>query len=78
MNSGFGANITSTIAQGIAGMVGSLLVIKPTNIGDTSNNTNKNNTFNITAEFSNANSVAEIQEAILSLPNLASQYLSQC
>ena len=58
-------------------MVGSLLGIKPANIGDTNNNTNRNNTFNIIAEFSNANSVAEIQEAILSLSNLASQYLSQ-
>ena len=78
MNSGFDANITSAIAQGIAGMVGSLLGIKPANIGDTNNTTNRNNTFNITAEFSNANSAAEIQEAISSFPNLASQYLSQC
>jgi hypothetical protein len=31
------------------------------------------NIFNITAEFPNANDVNEIREAILSLPNLASQ-----
>ena len=53
-----------------------------TNISNTintniSNNTNKNNTFNITANFPNANSMAEIQEAILTLPTLASQFLSQ-
>ena len=35
------------------------------------------NIFNITAEFPNANDVNEIREAILSLPNLASQYISQ-
>ena len=40
------------------------------------NNTNEetSNTFNITAEFPNANNVDDIREAILSLPNLVSQY----
>lgn len=33
-----------------------------------------NNTFHINAEFPNANNVDDIREAILSLPNLASQY----
>ena len=32
------------------------------------------NVFNITAEFPNANSVEEIRQAILTLPNIASQY----
>ena len=35
------------------------------------------NTYNITAEFPNANDVNEIREAILSLPNLASQYIGR-
>ena len=35
------------------------------------------NTFNITAEFPNANDVEEIRQAILSLPNLATQYVNQ-
>ena len=33
--------------------------------------------FNITAEFPNANDVSTIQQAILTLPNLASQYVGQ-
>lgn len=42
------------------------------------NNTNsESNTFNITAEFPNADDVEEIREAIMSLPNLASQYLAR-
>jgi hypothetical protein len=39
--------------------------------------TGDNNIFNITADFPNANDVTSIKEAILSLPNLASQYLSK-
>lgn len=35
------------------------------------------NTFNITAEFPNANDVNEIRQAILSLPNLAAQYINK-
>ena len=52
--------------------------IKPavSNSNQTINN-GGNNTFNIHAEFPNANDVNEIREAILSLPTLASQYLSQ-
>ena len=41
------------------------------------NNSSSENIFNISAEFPNANNAAEIQEAILSLPNLASQYLNR-
>lgn len=40
----------------------------------TNNNSTTDNVFNITAEFPNANSVDEIREAILTLPNIASQY----
>ena len=40
-------------------------------------NSSSENIFNISAEFPNANNAAEIQEAILSLPNLASQYLNR-
>lgn len=41
------------------------------------NNTNTDSKiFNITAQFPNANSVTAIQEAILNLPNLASQYIN--
>ena len=34
-------------------------------------------TFNIEAEFPNAENVNEIKEALLSLPNLASQYIGR-
>lgn len=45
------------------------------------NNTNNDNNtteniFNITAEFPNANNVDEIREAILTLPNMASQFIN--
>ena len=40
-------------------------------------NSSSENIFNISAEFPNASNAAEIQEAILSLPNLASQYLNR-
>jgi hypothetical protein len=47
--------------------------------GTTINETNETggNVFNITAEFPNANDVNEIREAIMSLPNLASQYIAR-
>ena len=41
------------------------------------NNSSSENIFNISAEFPNASNATEIQEAILSLPNLASQYLNR-
>ena len=40
-------------------------------------NQETNNTFHINAEFPNASNVEEIREAILSLPNLASQYINK-
>ena len=76
-------DITSTIGSAIKGNVYSMLVnsIGGLAIGAPwareSNDNAQPNVFNITAEFPNANSVAEIQEAILSLPNLASQYLAE-
>ena len=47
------------------------------NISNSTSTNTSNNTFNITAEFPNANDVDEIREAIMSLPNLASQYLAR-
>ena len=72
-----GNSFASTIANGISGMVAGVLGIRSGEVAAAASSDNTNNTFNITAEFPNANSVAEIQEAILSLPTLASQYLSQ-
>ena len=79
------SNLTSSISDVISNGIANLIIdalngIKTTKIYDTNttnNNESKNNTFNITAEFPNANDVEDIREAILSLPTLASQYLSQ-
>ena len=76
MQSASGA-IDKAIINSIANMVGAITGVKVQSVGNTnSNNQNTSNTFNITAEFPNANDVNEIREAILSLPNLAQQYLS--
>lgn len=79
------SNLTSSISNAISNGIANLITdalngIKTTKIYDTNttnNNESQNNTFNITAEFPNANDVEDIREAILSLPTLASQYLSQ-
>lgn len=73
--SSVGSSISASIAQGIAAMftgIGSIPSI--VSGGDTSN---RQNIFNIEASFPNANNVDEIQQAILSLPNLASQYIAR-
>ena len=71
------SSIDDAIMSGIANMI---VKLSTNNIGNIPNNTStntSNNTFNITAEFPNANDVNEIREAIMSLPNLASQYLAR-
>ena len=70
-------SVNEAIISGIASMI---VGMSKTNVGNISNSTStntSNNTFNITAEFPNANDVDEIREAIMSLPNLASQYLAR-
>jgi hypothetical protein len=76
------ASLDSSIEKSIANAISKMLVhmISPNssvnNVNTSNNNeTNSNNVFNINAEFPNANDVTEIREAILSLPNLASQYI---
>lgn len=79
------SNLTSSISDAISNGIANLITdalsgIKTTKIYDTNttnNNESQNNIFNIAAEFPNANDVEDIREAILSLPTLASQYLSQ-
>lgn len=74
-----GSSISGAIASGIGNMIMSLTGLGNNNYGNLSGNaTNEgDNIFNITAEFPNADSVETIQEAIMSLPTLASQYLSR-
>lgn len=73
------AGLNESIDQTIANSIGAL-VMKAISGGNTNYNTttndSTNNTFNITAEFPNANDVQTIRDAILSLPNLASQYVN--
>ena len=75
------SGLNDSISQTIASSIGSLIV-KAISAGgvsnintNTSNDNSNNNTFNITAEFPNANDVQTIRDAILSLPNIASQYV---
>ena len=71
-------SITQAIAGGIAKMMYNVNGLSASSGGSNySNKSNENNVFNITAEFPNAENVNEIREAIMSLPTLASQYLSK-
>ena len=70
-------SIEGAILKSIAKMAVNINGINPSLVQNSSNSASNNATYNITAEFPNANDVNEIREAILSLPNLASQYTSQ-
>ena len=71
---GLNESIGSTIANSIGNLIATALNIRSGNVNtNTSNNTS--NVFNITAEFPNADDVQTIKDAILSLPNIASQYV---
>ena len=71
-------SISNAITDAVANM---MLTLGRTSVGTNFDNstveTATNNVFNITAEFPNANDVDEIRQAILSLPNLASQYIGK-
>ena len=71
INGSINKAIIQSIATVISNIAGTSLKVPGT--GNT--NSNQNQVFNITAEFPNANDVNEIREAILSLPNLAAQYV---
>lgn len=73
--SSVGSSITSSIANGIASLINGVGGIP--NIINGGNSSSKQNVFNIEASFPNAANVDEIQQAILSLPNLASQYIAR-
>lgn len=68
-------SIEKAVLKAAANMAYSLSNITPgTFTGATSSNSNNETVFNITAEFPNANNVEDIRQAILTLPNMASQY----
>ena len=76
LSSSVGGSIQDAVLKAVANTALNLGSIKANGImGNISNNnSNTDNVFNITAEFPNANNVDDIREAILSLPNIASQY----
>lgn len=72
-------SINDAIVRSMANMMFSLGNVKAANVNGSSivnSSSTGENVFNITAEFPNANDVNEIREAILSLPNIASQYVN--
>lgn len=73
------SSVGSAVMDGVKMMLYDLMGMKApgNNIAMIPETANEENIFNITAEFPNANDVTSIREAILSLPNMASQYLSQ-
>lgn len=74
---GLNEAIDQTIASSIGRMIAETVYTKNNNINTNNTNDNSNNVFNITAEFPNADDVQTIKDAILSLPNIASQYIHQ-
>jgi hypothetical protein len=72
--SGLNDSISETIAKSISGLVAAAFGINTNNINSAGGD-NTSNVYNITAEFPNADDVQTIRDAILSLPNLASQYI---
>lgn len=73
---GLNESISQTIASSIGQLVMHIVAAGGGNF-NTSTSDNTNNVFNITAEFPNADDVQTIRDAILSLPNLASQFIHQ-
>ena len=74
-------DISNSITASVASLVKKMLGFETNSLKGFFNRSKDteavNNVFNINAEFPNANNADEIREAILSLPNLASQYLSR-
>ena len=71
-------SIEDSIMTSILGMMNALSPrIGGFSTGSSGSQESNGNIFNITAEFPNANDVTSIREAILSLPNIASQYVHQ-
>jgi TP901 family phage tail tape measure protein len=81
MSAANNGSITDAITRSVANMIYELGQTKvgTNNIVSNNNTTSSNvdNNFYITAEFPNANSVDDIREAILNLPNIASQYIAE-
>ena len=77
LNSGLNHSIQDAILNAVARTAVSIGGLNTSALGSIANNSNSSeNIYNITAEFPNAENMNEIREAILSLPNIASQYVN--
>ena len=75
LNSGLNHSIQDAVLNAVARTAISMGGLNTSALNGVNNsNSSTENVYNITAEFPNAENVNEIREAILSLPNLASQY----
>ena len=75
LNSGLNHSIQDAVLNAVARTAISMGGLNTSALNGVNNSSNSTeNVYNITAEFPNAENVNEIREAILSLPNIASQY----
>lgn len=77
---GIASSIGASLLSQLAGMTNATSSIHPVSadyLSSNVNNASNNNVYNVTAEFPNAESVQDIREALLSLPNLVSQRVNE-
>lgn len=77
---GIASSIGASLLSQLAGMTNATSSIHPVSadyLSSNVSNASSSNVYNITAEFPNAESVQDIREALLSLPNLVSQKVNE-
>lgn len=77
---GIASSIGASLLSQLAGMTNATSSIRPVGadyLSSSVSNASNNNVYNVTAEFPNAESVQDIREALLSLPNLVSQKVNE-
>lgn len=77
---GIASSIGASLLSQLAGMTNATSSIRPVGadyLSSNISNASSSNVYNVTAEFPNAESVQDIREALLSLPNLVSQKVNE-
>ncbi len=77
---GIASSIGASLLSQLAGMTNATSSIHPVSadyLSSSVSNASSSNVYNVTAEFPNAESVQDIREALLSLPNLVSQKVNE-
>jgi TP901 family phage tail tape measure protein len=77
---GIANSIGASLLSQLAGMTNATSSIRPVGadyLSSNVSNASSSNVYNVTAEFPNAESVQDIREALLSLPNLVSQKVNE-